>query len=295
MTLESMGEDALVARLTRRLRRSKEVLTGVGDDCAVVRQANGSLLLLKTDAVVEGVHFLPTTPPAQIGWKALCRGISDIAAMGGTPRWALITLAAPGKCRVTRLESIYRGLQKAADAYGVTVVGGETTSTNGPLLLSVALTGEIRRGRAILRSGARAGDAVLVTGQLGATQARHHLTFRPRVEQGLWLAANHPPRAMMDLSDGLARDLPRMCRASGLGVAMDWEAIPRRRGADLRAALTDGEDYELLFTKPWGRVARLKQDWEKAFPSVPLSLIGRMTADGHLPPELKGGFEHFSG
>jgi thiamine-monophosphate kinase len=287
VSLASLGENGLLRLLTAGWpKKGKGLEVGTGDDCAVLRMG-GRAMLFKTDCVVENVHFRPDTSPAQIGRKALARALSDIAAMGGTPLAAVITLGLPARESPSRLASIYRGLEVTARRYGVLLVGGETTRA-AQLFLNVALLGECADGPPILRSGARAGDLLFVTGRLGATQARKHLVFEPRLTEGGWLSRHCVATAMMDLSDGLGADLPRLAEASGLAYDLDEKAIPRRTGASLAAALNDGEDYELLFTAAPAKAVWLKKKWPFA---TPLHCIGSMrkgrpTARGH-------GFDHF--
>jgi thiamine-monophosphate kinase len=286
-SLEALGEDGLLSLLTGGWKtKDRRVLTGVGDDCAVLR-GEGCALLFKTDAVVEGAHFDAATPAALIGRKALARVLSDIAAMGGAPLAALVTLGLPPDESPRRLAAIYRGLEKIAREYNVALVGGETTRAK-ELFLSIALLGECRGVKPVLRSGARAGDFIFVTGRLGATHARHHLTFTPRLAEGCWLARHGVATAMMDLSDGLGADLPRLGRASNLGYEIDPAAVPRSRGASLEAALNDGEDFELLFTVPPARAAWLKKKWPFATALRCMGTMrkGRAAAFAH-------GFDHF--
>lgn len=286
-SLAGLGEDGLLRLLTGRWKTAgRGVIVGIGDDCAVLR-GEGRSLLFKTDAVVEGVHFSASTPAALIGRKALARVLSDIAAMGGAPLAALVTLGLPRDESPRRLAAIYRGMEKIARDYHVALVGGETTRAK-ELFLSIALLGECRGAKPVLRSGARAGDLIFVTGKLGATQARHHLMFTPRLPEGAWLAKHNVATAMMDLSDGLGADLPRLGRASGLGYEVDVETIPRARGASLEAALNDGEDFELLFTASPARAAWIKKKWPFATSVRCIGTMrkGRATAFAH-------GFDHF--
>jgi thiamine-monophosphate kinase len=292
-SLAALGEEGLLALLTRSWKTGGRVLAGVGDDCAVLRgDGREHYFLFKTDAVVEGVHFTAEALPAAIGHKALARALSDIAAMGGAPRAAVITLGLPPGESPQRLRAIYRGLERTAARLGCDLVGGETTRA-AQLFLAVALLGECRGYRPILRSGARAGDLLFVTGRLGATQARKHLRFEPRLAEGQWLARRKFATAMMDLSDGLGADLPRLARASRLGYALDPAAIPRAPGASLAAALNDGEDYELLFTVRPARAGTLKKMWPFA---TPLHCMGAMRPPGQDPAASDfsaHGFDHF--
>jgi thiamine-monophosphate kinase len=300
LTLCSIGEDALVARLTRLLPEAgPAVVEGPGDDCAVVKRGSGGdWSLLKADAVVEGVHFLAGEKMQKVGWKALCRAVSDVAAMGGEPLHALVSVTAATQTPWPVLRDLYRGLAKAARSYGVSVVGGETTHSEGPLVCSVFLTGRVEPGRCIRRSGGRPGDVLLVTGRLGGSfESGRHLTFKPRLAEARWLSARFRPRAMMDLSDGLAKDGPRLARSSGCGLELDVRAIPRRRGCSLEAACADGEDFELLFAVSPEQVEELLLEWRRAFPRLPLTRIGRLVQarEGLVPRaifELRG-YDHF--
>jgi thiamine-monophosphate kinase len=222
-----MDEFALIHRLLPGLARNDSVVTGAGDDCAVLDLGlPDRWLLFKTDAVVEGVHFETTVEPQRVGHKALARALSDVAAMGGVPSSAVVTLGLPAGCDPARIEAVYAGLNALARRHGVAIVGGETTANPGGLLISVALLGWVEKGRAALRSGARAGDALFVTGELGGSRAGRHLDFQPRLAEGRWLCAQFAVHAMIDLSDGLAGDLRHILRASGVGAELLAEALP---------------------------------------------------------------------
>ena len=290
-SLAALGENGLLHLLTGHWKTDpRRVLTGVGDDCAVLR-GEGAFLLFKTDAVVEGVHFTTRERPELIGRKALARALSDLAAMGACPLAAVMTLGVPKDESVRRLRAIYRGFERIAKKYHVNLVGGETTRAK-KLFLSVALLGECRGYRPVLRSGARAGDLIFVTGRLGATRARRHLVFEPRLAEGQWLARRKFASSLMDLSDGLGADLPRLARASSVDFQLDPAAIPRARGATLPMAFNDGADYELLFTARPSRAKMLKKKWP--FPT-PLHCIGVMGSRGKesREPLIAHGFDHF--
>lgn len=296
-SLSDLGEDALVARLTALLTPGRDVLVGPGDDCAVVESPRrGWVDLLKTDALVEGVHYASDTPPAKVGRKAVARVLSDFAAMAGTPRHLLVTVALPPDRSVRWAESLYRGMDRCAAQFGCAIVGGETSSVpeGAPAFISVAATGEARRSRLVTRAGGRPGDALFVTGRLGGSLGGRHLTFTPRLVEARWLAARHRVHAMMDLSDGLAKDLPRLAAASGCGFVLDREAVPRARGATIEQALGDGEDYELLFAVAPQTTARLVDAWKTRFPRLKLTRVGRLTARGAQGSGgLSGGWDHF--
>jgi thiamine-monophosphate kinase len=286
-----MNELELIARLTSGMAGNAAVVTGAGDDCAVLQNVGSDeYLLFKTDAVVEGVHFTKETPPQKVGRKALGRCLSDIAAMGGTPMHCLITLGLPREFQPEYVEQIYRGLNALARTYNVAVVGGETVTNPDRVLLSIALLGKVAKDKCILRSGAKPGDAIFVTGHLGGSRLGKHLDFEPRIAEGRWLARNFSVHAMIDLSDGLASDLRHILHASHGGAEILAGAIPISRAARLQAkespsakppllaALTDGEDFELLFTVPSGSAVALLDAWKQQFQEVPLTCIGKVTA-----------------
>lgn len=290
------GEDDLIRLLTANLPQTPRTLAGPGDDCAVIRAGGGTLLLFKADAVAERVHFTLDMPARQVGWKALCRNISDVAAMGGTPREALVTLMLPPEARLSWALECYAGLREAAERHGAGVAGGETTAlpAGSPAILSIALLGEVEEHRLVRRDGAATGDVIAVTGRLGGSFASgRHLSFTPRLREARWLTEHFKPSAMMDLSDGLAKDLPRLALAAGLGWRLDLSAIPCQDGVSVRHALTDGEDYELLFTFPPEHRENLRAAWREAFPGVPLTEIGTIEPAEVREPELTGGWEHF--
>ena len=296
MKLARYGEDRLVAEITRGLPLGENVRVGAGDDCAVIGAPRAARwTLLKADVVVEGVHFLREDDPRRVGWKALCRAISDIAAMGGVPENALITIAISRDDEVARVKALYAGLRKAARKFGVSIVGGETSRSPGPLFINVALTGSVERTRCILRRGAKPGDAIFVTGRLGGSRAGKHLDFTPRLAEARWLVENFRPSAMMDLSDGLAADLPRLSRASRCGFLLDEASIPITRGCTARQALTDGEDFELLFTLSPKDAIRVRGKWQQVFRSLPLTQIGVVTQLSTLNSQLlPHGHDHFA-
>lgn len=289
--LSQLGEEAVLERLLRRAPEAPaSLLLGPGDDCAVVQRCQEWDTLLKTDALVEGVHFTPDTDPRLIGRKALARAVSDVAAMGGLPEHALITLMVHPSRPVELLEGIYSGLSALAAEFSISLAGGETSSLpHDGLAISVALTGRVERGQAILRSGGRPGDILCVTGALGGSFASgRHLSFTPRVQWARRLAASPlRPHAMMDLSDGLAADLPRLARASNCDYELELHRLPCHTGCTPQQALSDGEDYELLLALSPEQVAQLP-----LHPELPLTPIGRLTAGkAHALP---GGWQHFS-
>jgi thiamine-monophosphate kinase len=297
-----MNEFELIARLTRALPTNETVVTGAGDDCAVLDLGVADkLVLFKTDAVVEGFHFTRETPPEKVGRKALARCLSDIAAMAGTPVAALVTIALPPDFEPKFVEKIYSGMNALAREHGVAIAGGETTTNPERILISVALIGTVPHGKQILRSGAETGDAIFATGELGGSLAEKHLDFEPRLAEARWLAKHFPIHAMIDLSDGLAGDLRHILQASGVGAELWKPAVPVSRAAKLRAkgssaakpafaaALTDGEDFELLFTVAGKHAVKLLDSWKKTFPKLKLSCIGKIVAGEGILIRDKGG------
>jgi thiamine-monophosphate kinase len=275
---------------------SGDVVTGIGDDCAVIRQSGKPAVydLLKTDALVEGIHFAAGTPLHLIGWKALCRPVSDIAAMGGVPKHALITVAAPATWSKKEWRALYRGIGKGARAFHISIVGGETVRSPGPLFLSVALSGQVERTHLRLRGGARSGDLICVTGKLGASFASgRHLRFHPRLAEGQWLAAQKAVTCMMDLSDGLGSDLPKLARACNTSFQIDHQLLPRHRGSSAEEAISDGEDYELLLCIRPSAWTLLHREWQKEFSTLSLTCIGKLTPKESLSTPITSGYDHF--
>jgi len=310
-----MNEFELIQRLTRSLPANKSVVVGAGDDCALLDLGlPDRLILFKTDAVVEGVHFTTATPPEKIGRKALARCLSDIAAMAGTPVAALVTIGLPRNFVADTVEAVYSGLNTLARQYEVAIVGGETVANPERMFLSISLLGYAARGKAVLRSGAEVGDALFVTGELGGSRSGKHLDFEPRLSEARWLVQNFAIHAMIDLSDGLAGDLRHILKASRVGAELLGTAIPISRDARLAAksdssakppvlaALTDGEDFELLFTVAGRDAVPLLDAWKKQFPKLPLTCIGKITAaegvtirdkEGARPLNVHG-YDHFA-
>ena len=301
-TAPALNEFELIARLTRNLPTNASTVVGPGDDCAVLDLGlPDRWLLFKTDAVIEGVHFQMSAAPGRVGHKALARCLSDVAAMAGTPTHALVTLALPSSYDLAFVEGLYGGLRALAKRHHVALVGGETTADPDHVWLSVAVLGTVIPGKCPLRSGAKAGDALFVTGELGGSLAGKHLDFEPRLAEARWLVQHCPIHAMIDLSDGLAGDLRHVLNASGVGADLRAESVPISRAArraarasctakpPLLAALTDGEDYELLFTVASRDAAPLLDAWKKTFPSLKLTCIGKITATPGLTLSDKKG------
>jgi thiamine-monophosphate kinase len=295
MKLRDVGEDRLLEQLLSKLQAGRSTVLGPGDDCALVDSGKRGLLdVLKTDCLVEEVHFEKKTPPELVGWKALARPLSDFAAMSAVPQFALVTLVVRSDREVSWVQRLYRGIEMAARRFDVSVVGGETSNIKGPAVVSLTVTGFVEKKRWVGRGGGKAGDDLFVTGRLGGSLRGRHLRFVPRMTESRWLTENFPVHAMMDLSDGLGTDLPRLARASGLGFEVDQAALPRNRGCTAAQAISDGEDYELLFAIAPKNSASLLSRWPKKFPKVPLTRIGRLNRKSKFENrKFPRGYVHF--
>ena len=296
MKLGDLGEDHLLDQLLPRLPlKKKAIVAGPGDDCAVVQtQGRRNFLVLKTDCVVEGVHFSPRTKPGDVGWKGMMRPLSDFAAASALPQFALITLMLPAKTEVAWVKELYRGLRRAAKRFEVSIAGGETSSTPGPIAISTSVVGFVEKSRWTSRRGGKAGDDVFVTGRLGGALTQKHLQFIPRIAESRWLTKNFAVHAMMDLSDGLGTDLPRLARASKVGFEVDNAKLPLTHGANVSDAFSEGEDYELLFAMSPRDRSRLQREWAKQFPNLPLTRIGSLSRKSTVENQkLPSGYVHF--
>jgi len=325
-----LGEHGLIALIRDRLPAAPNwVVVGLGDDAAVVEPARNTFDVLTTDALVEGVHFDRTfTPPAAIGHRALAVNLSDLAAMGATPRAALLSLILPSALAVADLSALVDGLLGVARAHGVVLVGGNITRSPGPLIVDVTAVGSVRPRRLLTRGGARPGDEVWVSGQVGAAAAglgslasgqprdprmaaceAAFLTPEPRVRLGRLLGGNRAATACVDLSDGLADGLHQLAQASHAGVEIEATAVPvpdaartwfAARGQDAwLPALTGGDDYELLFTVA-PRTRRRLETVRRQAGAVPLTRIGTVVAapgvtllEGGARRLLPSGYVHF--
>jgi thiamine-monophosphate kinase len=306
--ISALGEARLIERITRWLGSvSPRSPAGIGDDCAVM-SGSPRLQLITVDPVIHGEHFDDTVPARGAGEKLFKRNLSDIAAMGGRPRAAVVALALDGSVGVGWLASFYRGLASVARRYHVPVIGGDIAHHRGGFVATLTLVGETVSSRAVTRTGARAGDWVYVTGRLGGSILGYHWRFSPRLAEGAWLAARPEVRAMMDVSDGLAKDIGALTPAGTLAmvppdavpISRSAFALARRTGrAPLEHALSDGEDYELLFAvnAHADRVA-FETAWKRRF-KLRLTCLGRFERTprtgppaGFLRWEDYHGYEH---
>ena len=291
MTKRVTGELALIRWIaaqvskTPRRRGPLACCRGVGDDCALLRGAS-PLVALTTDMLLDGVHFSTTTmSPGMIGRKTLAVSLSDVAAMGMTPAVAVVGVGLPDNASMPFARGLVRGMLKLANEYDVELVGGDVTSWPQGLCLCATVLGRAEGAKPVLRSGARPGHDVFVTGTLGGSRLRKHWAFTPRVREGRVIARTLRASAMIDVSDGLSTDLAHVADESRVGALLDAHAIPvasaakrlaKRDGiSPLEHALHDGEDFELLFTAPRSRRNQILQG--KALPTPP-ALIGRIEA-----------------
>jgi thiamine-monophosphate kinase len=307
-----MNEFELIAKLIPKLATNDHVIAGAGDDCAILDVGiEDKQLLFKTDAIVEGIHFTKEIEPKKVGRKALARVLSDIAAMAGIPTAAVVTIGLPKNFDPEHVAKIYDGINELAREHEVAIVGGETTACPERIFISIAMIGLVTKP--IRRAGAKVGDGIFVTGELGGSLQGRHLDFEPRLKEARWLAEHFDIHAMIDLSDGLAGDLRHILNASHVGAELLSTAIPISRAAKLQArnessakppllaALTDGEDFELLFTVASKNAVKLVDSWKKKFPDVKLSCVGKITAgpgvqlrdQQGIKPLFVHGYTHF--
>lgn len=308
MKLSDLGEFGLIGRIAKGLPHlSTRVAAGIGDDAAVLSLRPLSVLLATTDMLLEGVHFdLSYTDFFSLGWKAAAANLSDIAAMGGIPRFCLTAIAVPSDLLSSDILDFYRGFERLIRRHHAELVGGDTCGSRRGVVISVTVLGEAHKKRFLLRSGAKPGHRVFVTGTLGDSAAgleilrrrgkmndmsgaklltKRHLRPEPRVEWGRMIAQSGCASSMIDISDGLSSDLAHICEESGVGAELYSEQIPISRSLRLFSrlsgkpaidyALSGGEDYELLFTVPPSKLGRIPAD-------IPAVEIGRITQGGNI-------------
>jgi thiamine-monophosphate kinase len=308
MKRKPLSEDSILRKILASCRASPSsggvspsIALGIGDDAALFRPKPGYETILTCDWFLEGTHFLRDKhPPDSVGWKCLARAVSDVAAMGGTPKCFLLSLALPASLTGRWLDDFLVGLRRASRKFQCALAGGDTTRRD-EVLINVTVIGEVQAGSAVRRSGARAGDVICVSGRLGEAElglqilkrskrlasrddplTRKHLYPEPRITLGRWLAKNRLASSMMDLSDGLSSDLRHLCAASGVGARLEIAKIPRVRipqqTDSTRLALHGGDDYELLFSLPPHKLHLVPA----SFRGVPLTSIGIITRKREL-------------
>jgi thiamine-monophosphate kinase len=286
---KNMGELEYIEWLRRRTPADPRILLGPGDDTAVIRAPAGGSWLVSTDMLLEGSHFrIPPADPKQVGRKAMAVNLSDIAAMAGKPVAAVASLGLPRSGGQALAEALYLGMRDLADAFDTALVGGDTNSWDGPLVISVTLFGEATGRGPVTRGGAGPGDWLLVTGPLGGSILVKHLDFIPRVREALALHQFADLHAMIDISDGLASDLKHICDEGGCGAVLRAEAVPISAAArqikdertPLEHALVDGEDFELLFAVSPGDGRKLVA--AQPTPGITLTHVGECIAEPGL-------------
>ena len=270
-------EDDWISWLKKRLVPSKGVLRSIGDDCAAIKTGSSEVLLVTSDMIVEGTHFLLNKASArEIGHKAMAVSLSDIAAMAGSPRWATVSVGVPPRLSRTFLTGLFYGMTAVLEKYGGVLIGGDTNRSE-KLVIDVTLIGQAKNGSYLRRDTAKRGDVLAVTGRLGGSQtAKKHLRFSPRVCEAQFIKKHLTPSAMIDLSDGLALDLRRLCSESKVGALLYTERIPLRKNCTVDNGLYDGEDFELLFSmRPQAASEKQCARFTKKF-KIPLTIVGRI-------------------
>ncbi|MDP3786353.1 MAG: thiamine-phosphate kinase [Candidatus Omnitrophota bacterium] len=304
MRLSALGETGLIERLAKNFKAGGAIIKGIGDDCAVIRISKKKFLLVTIDMLVEDIDFrLKDATAYQIGWKSLACGLSDIASMGGVAKYAVISLGLPRRLSVEFVDELYRGIKALARKFDVEIVGGDTNSSKA-LVMDVAVLGFVEPEKLKLRSSAKPGDIICITGSLGGSyKSKRHLTFTPRLKEARCLVNNFRINSMIDISDGLSTDLNHITRESDVGACIYEELIPVSKDAKgINAALNEGEDFELLFTMPL-REARRFAGKDLCANSVKITQIGeildkaagvKMIGRGGKVRDLKPkGFSHF--
>ena len=279
MKLKSLGEFNLINRIASRVKVSKDVIKGIGDDTAVLKYTKDKYLLYTCDMLLEGRHFLSKIDGHLVGKKSLSVNISDIAAMGGVPKFAIISLGIPSSMNVSYVDDIYKGILSVAKNFNVDIVGGDTISSD-KIIINISLLGEVEKRFLVLRSGARQGDEIFITGAIGGSLKGKHLSFIPHLKQARFLVRNFRINSMIDISDGLLADLGHILRLSKKGALLYKKDMPISRHADsFNSAIKDGEDFGLIFTLSEKETDRLQKKWPF---KTRLSRIGKIVKDRGL-------------
>lgn len=296
--MRTMREEDFIRKLNGLFPVSHDVTVGIGDDAAALDLGlpGGMLFLAAADQVISGIHFTEDTSPVLAAEKLFKRNLSDIAAMGGIPTHALVT-AASDPFDETRLMEFHQGLSNISQLYGVPVIGGDLSSLpDSGFVATLTIFGKVEKEKICLRSNAAPGDRIYVTGAFGNSfSSGRHLSFPPRLHEARFVAGTYTS-AMIDVSDGLVKDISRMAEASGLSAKLDVSSVPRAPGASLEQALCDGEDYELVFAVSPSQADDLEKSWP--FPGVPLTAIGEFLKGpaGEIrgvPIPADRGYDHF--
>jgi thiamine-monophosphate kinase len=299
MLISKIGEFGLIEKFRKAIKTDASVVIGSGDDCAVLKPVKDKYQLFTCDMIVEGVDFTSQDKPCLIGRKALAVSISDIAACGGIPTHAVVSLGIPKNTSVSYIDKIAKGLFSLAREFKVNVVGGDISAAP-KLIIDISLLGVVEKDRLVLRSGAKAGDIIFVTGQLGGSLAGKHLKFMPRIKEARYLVKHLKINAMIDISDGLLADLGHILQASRAGAVIYETMLPiSRQAKGLNDALYSGEDFELLFTlAPMEAKKLLKKEFLRFYKPIGkivekrsgLKLIGKDNRERKVRPK---GYQHF--
>lgn len=298
MPCAKISELDLIQKINRKIKNDPSVVRGIGDDTAVLRYSKNKYQLFTCDMLIEGIDFLPDAAARDIGHKALACSLSDIAAMGGVPRHALVSLALPKPGARDFIDGFYSGLLKLARGFKVNIVGGDL-SRSDKITVDVSLIGDVDKKHLTLRSGAKVNDILFVSGRLGGSIRGRHLSFTPRLRESAYLVNNYNVHAMLDISDGLSLDLSRICRESGVGAVIYEELIPLSKEAKSSdEALNMGEDFELLFSLSLKDARRLIKSGKYGFKAIGeirprqegIRIIDKNSVSGKLAAR---GYQHF--
>ena len=279
MILRNLGEFNLISRISKGMKLSGKVIKGIGDDAAVIKHTKNSYLLFSCDMLLEDRHFKRSSGGYLIGKKALSVNVSDIAAMGGVPEYCVVSLGVPGSLRAKYVDDIYKGIKAVARKFKIDLVGGDTISSK-KIIIDIAVLGKVEKKNLALRSDARSGDWIFITGSLGGSLKGRHLDFTPRLKEARFLVNNFKVNAMIDVSDGLLADLGHILEESKKGADIYERCVPVSRDAkDFDSAVRDGEDFELVFTVSKREGGRLIKKWPF---ETRLSRIGEICRDKGL-------------
>jgi len=296
--LSQLGEFGLIELVKKTPAKRKDTSLGIGDDCALIGD-----LLITTDTLVENTHFrLKKTSFFDLGYYSLFINVSDIAAMGGEPTHAFVTIGAPGKTNVKSIQQLYKGINALARKLKIDIAGGDTVSSS-KLIVSITLLGKVEKKHLLTRAGARIGDMILATGEFGGPAARNYelgiTNYELRLKESGIIAKSKLATSMIDSSDGLVRSVLEICKSSKVGALIYSSEVPRSKGATVKQALHGGEEYELVFTVPAKNISKIKRKLGKTKLSIVGEIrtrskgVGVLNERGRIEAVKAGGFEHF--
>jgi len=298
--LTQIGEFPLIDQLTKDISVSSSVIKGIGDDTAVFVWDKSKYGLLTTDMLVENVHFNKSMMPRSVGYKSLACSISDIAAMGGIPKHTVVSMGLPARTPLRYVKGLYAGIMSLAKKFNVNIVGGDTVKSE-KIIINVAMMGTVKKSQLVLRSKAKKGDYIFVTGKLGRSfETNHHFKFVPRINESQYLVKKYLPSSMIDLSDGLVGDINHILAKSNKSATLYEEQIPLRKKASIKDALNQGEDFELLFTLAPERAKSLMRAHKNRFRFWHIGHIGNgnkrltlISKEGKPQVVKLSGYRHF--